>query len=113
MKLWRLEAIRGFSALYVVIHHTINNLSLFGINIGLLFRFGQEAVILFFLISGFVIGYSYHSGSDKSFKNYFSKRFFRIYIPLFFVFTLGYVVTCIGKGEIINPRLDILVKNIS
>lgn len=84
-KLIKLEAVRGAAALYVVLHHTIRQFELFNIDLSFIFRFGQEAVILFFILSGFVIEYSYSRAEDKSFKTYFFKRFFRIYIPLFFV----------------------------
>ena len=83
MKLWRLEAIRGFLALYVAIGHSVKE-SLF------MLRFGQEAVIVFFLISGFVIEYSHHQSRSKSFKVYFLKRFIRIYsvfIPMLVIAT--------------------------
>jgi peptidoglycan/LPS O-acetylase OafA/YrhL len=55
-----LEAVRGGAALYVFLGHFIislivNKNSLFLIP----FRFGQEAVILFFLMSGFVIELSH------------------------------------------------------
>ncbi len=72
MKLWKLEAIRGLAALYVATSHIFHNGTL-------VLRFGQEAVIVFFLLSGFVIEYSHHHGRDKSFKVYFIKRFTRIY----------------------------------
>jgi peptidoglycan/LPS O-acetylase OafA/YrhL len=72
-----------------------------GINVGFLFRFGSEAVIVFFILSGFVIKYSWEKSADKSFKNYFFRRFTRIYIPLFFIFTsLWYKVTLKADGQI-------------
>ncbi|RYY63077.1 MAG: acyltransferase [Chitinophagaceae bacterium] len=91
-KLGRLEALRGFAAFYVVIHHTFRGkLMLGGIDLSFLFRFGQEAVILFFVLSGFVIELAYNRSSDKSFSTFFQKRFFRIYIPLVFAFLLNIV----------------------
>ena len=72
MKLWKLEAIRGLAALYVVLGHAFKDAAL-------VLRFGQEAVIVFFLLSGFVIEYSHHHSRDKSFKGYFIKRVTRIY----------------------------------
>lgn len=95
-KFIKLEAIRGFAALYVVLHHSIHEFILFGFNLSFLFRFGQEAVILFFILSGFVIQYSFSKGRDKSFKTYFLKRFLRIYIPLIFVFLANYLVSSIS-----------------
>lgn len=81
MKLWKLEAIRGLLALYVALGHSFDESVL-------IFRFGQEAVIIFFLISGFVIEYSHHYTRDKTFRAYFIRRFTRIYsvfIPMLIV----------------------------
>jgi peptidoglycan/LPS O-acetylase OafA/YrhL len=85
LKLERLEALRGVAAVYVLLHHIIR--ARLGIEkglLGLLFSFGQEAVILFFLLSGFVIFYSFSTGRDQSFGSYFRRRWLRIY-PIFFV----------------------------
>lgn len=99
MKLSKLESIRGFAALYVVFHHLFaSKLIICGYNFSFLFRFGQEAVILFFILSGFVISYSYQRSSDKSVKLFISKRFLRIYIPLLFVFATNYLLSCYQKG---------------
>jgi peptidoglycan/LPS O-acetylase OafA/YrhL len=46
-----------------------------GVNIGFYFRFGSEAVIMFFILSGFVIKYSWEKSTDQSFKNYFYDGF--------------------------------------
>ncbi len=87
-KLIKLEALRGFAALYVVCHHTLpKSTFIFGKEF-YLFRYGQEAVILFFVLSGFVIQYAYSTSSDKSFKSFFLKRFLRIFIPLLLVFVV-------------------------
>lgn len=113
MRLEKLEALRGFAALYVVLHHTISHSTmLYGFNIGILLRFGQEAVILFFLLSGFVINYSFQTGSDKSFSRYFSKRFLRIFIPLLVVFVAAYLSESYNNGGLLNPDLGNLVKNL-
>ena len=86
-KLTKLEAIRGFAAVYVVFHHLFSNgFTMWGRDFSFLFKFGQEAVILFFLLSGFVIQYAYLHTKDTSFKTFFIKRFVRIYIPLLLVF---------------------------
>jgi len=96
-KLNVLEAVRGGAALYVFLVHFmfmyfIDRTSLFSI----LFSFGQEAVILFFLMSGFVIQYSYIK-NKSNFKTYFKKRFFRIY-PLFLIAILMVVINNIIEG---------------
>jgi peptidoglycan/LPS O-acetylase OafA/YrhL len=81
--LQKLEALRGFAALYVLLHHVSSSyLGLKGSPWGFAFRFGQEAVIGFFLLSGFVIHYSFHLSTRKSFSDYLLKRTRRIY-PIF------------------------------
>jgi len=112
-KLEKLEAIRGFAALYVVLFHALpQKIYLFGINVGVLFRFGSEAVIVFFVLSGFVIKYSWQRSSNKSFRYYFSHRFIRLYIPLFFIFILGYLLKCYADGSLADPDLKTLFGNI-
>jgi len=112
-RLYKLEAVRGLCAFYVVLHHTIlHTTTINGVNVGFLLRFGQEAVILFFLLSGFVINYSFRNSSDQSFGTYFFKRSARIYIPLAFIFLLGYLGESYNKGALINPDLWTLLKNI-
>ncbi len=112
-KLLRLEAVRGLAAFYVVLHHMLPNVYLVGnINVGYLVRFGQEAVILFFLLSGFVINYSHRLGSDKSFKRYFQNRFYRIYIPLFFAFIISYLSFSYNAGSLQNIDIKTLLGNI-
>ena len=109
MRLEKLEALRGFSAFYVVLHHSLpHNFILGGVNIGNLFRFGQEAVILFFLLSGFVINYSFQTTKDKTFRTYFFKRFSRIYIPLIIIMALGYMIESFKNGSLSNPELKAL-----
>jgi len=99
-KLTKLEAIRGFAAAYVVLHHLFSKkLIIAGKDFSVLFRFGQETVILFFLLSGFVIQYAYLKSKDKSFKTFFFKRFNRIYIPLICVFIANYIIILISNNN--------------
>ena len=112
-KLEKLDALRGMAALYVVIHHSVSNgIMLFGLNIANLFRFGEEAVILFFLLSGFVINFSFVQSRDKTFRTYLFKRVTRIYIPLLIVMALGYLLECYDVGEIVNAHPRELVLNL-
>jgi len=112
-KLGRLEALRGLAACYVVLHHLVpHGWTVGGINAGLLFRFGQEAVILFFLLSGFVIHHSFTRGSDKAFRTYFVKRALRIYVPLLAVLATSYLVLSIHAGVPIDPQPAILAGNL-
>lgn len=112
-KLEKLEAIRGFAALYVVLFHALpQKIMLFGINVGVLFRFGPEAVIVFFVLSGFVIKYSWERSKDKSFGYYFKRRFIRLYVPLFFIFLMGYLIKCYADGSLADPDWQTLFGNI-
>jgi len=109
----KLEAIRGFAAIYVVLFHVLpQKIFLFGINIGILFRFGSEAVIVFFILSGFVIRYSFDRYPDKSFKYYFIRRFIRLYVPLIFIFLLGYILKSVQEGMLANPEWQSLFGNL-
>jgi peptidoglycan/LPS O-acetylase OafA/YrhL len=76
-----------------VLHHLFSkNLFLYGRDFSFFFRFGQEAVILFFFLSGFVIQYAYLKGKDQSIAGFLLKRFLRVYIPLFAVFGANFLL---------------------
>ena len=95
----KLEAIRGFAAIYVVAHHYIGFSELVHILnpvVRFPFRFGQEAVILFFMLSGFVIYYATYLKHD-SFKKYMIKRFRRIY-PIALIALLLSVLVWYANG---------------
>ena len=64
------DAVRGFAASYVFACHLVISSFPETARWTVLFRFGQEGVMLFFLLSGFVIMYSMETGSDKSFGTY-------------------------------------------
>jgi len=111
-KFIKLECLRGFAAIYVVLHHNIKfSYDVLGLDLGELFRFGQEAVILFFLISGFVIYYSYSTDPSQSFWKYFKKRALRIYVPLTIVFLIGYLLECVASGSIFVIDFKVLALN--
>lgn len=112
-RLERLESLRGFAALYVVFFHILpQKIYLFGINVGTIFRFGPEAVIVFFVLSGFVIKFTYEKSRDKSFRYYFIRRFIRLYVPLFFIFALGYFLKCYHEGTLSSPEWGTLFGNL-
>lgn len=112
-KLEKLEALRGMVAFYVLLGHTFSGQFRFGNHdLSFLLNFGQEAVILFFVLSGFVIQYSFQKSADKSFKLYFFKRFLRIYIPLLLVFVVNYLLVCYQDGGFFRPDWLILAGNV-
>jgi peptidoglycan/LPS O-acetylase OafA/YrhL len=100
MRIEKLESIRGFVALYVVIHHYIYFTALqskLPPVILFFFKFSQEAVITFFLMSGFVI-YIATVKKQISFKQYFQKRFFRIF-PIAICALLLSALIAFANGE--------------
>ena len=113
MKLTKLECLRGFAAIYVMLSHLSSNyLHLQHSWIGQPFRFAQEGVLLFFLLSGFVIYYSWHEhAGTKDFGHFFYKRFRRIY-PIFVLsMLLAYLVTCLNQG-FVGPDAPSLFGNL-
>jgi peptidoglycan/LPS O-acetylase OafA/YrhL len=100
-KIPKIEALRGFAALYVLIHH-------FNLGEGTWFKYfsqqGQVAVIMFFIISGFVLNLSnrnqiYEGKID--FKEYFIKRFRRIYPVLFASMLIAYCASCLAESKFV------------
>lgn len=77
-KILELEALRGFAAIYVVFHHTLSVFFQSNAITSGIFKYGQEAVMIFFLLSGFVIAMSIDK-KHYTFKEYFLHRFLRIY----------------------------------
>jgi len=113
MKLSKLDSLRGFAAIYVMLSHLSSNyLHLQHSWIGQPFRFAQEGVLLFFLLSGFVIYYSWHEHSGtKDFAHFFYKRFRRIYPIYILALLLAYAVICIKYG-MVDPKIPQLVGNL-
>ncbi len=108
----RLEAIRGFAAVYVCLGHVGARLPVPRSYL-LPLSLGQEMVICFFLLSGFVIQWSAtRTSATEPFSQYFLKRFLRIYgvwIPsMLFLFLLGWS----EHGSNAIPSARMLVGNI-
>lgn len=99
-KISQVEAVRGAAALYVLVYHS----SLPSLFPGIpLLRLGSEAVILFFILSGFVISYS----SDMRLSvpggvfSYIRNRVRRIY-PLFVVaLAVTFLLNCWRAGSLL------------
>jgi len=96
MKFEKLESLRGFAAMYVLIHHLKIGQ---GTKLALLTMQGQVAVMLFFVLSGFVIMYSSRKKVNYSFKEYFIKRFRRIYPVLIAAMAFAYIMASINAKE--------------
>ncbi len=75
-----LTAIRGFAALWVVGHHLQFELALIGYPAaGWLFRPGDVAVDIFFVLSGFVITAVHRDLTAAGIGDFFLRRIFRLY----------------------------------
>jgi peptidoglycan/LPS O-acetylase OafA/YrhL len=98
-KLEKIEALRGFASIYVFAGHVL--IGSIGA-LGVLLRFGQEMVMCFFLLSGFVIYYATHHARQKTFRVYFIHRFRRIYPILFVALFIAYLVSALSG----HPELD-------
>jgi peptidoglycan/LPS O-acetylase OafA/YrhL len=109
-RIGKLESVRGFAAAVVLLVHA--HFSRSGMA-GILLSLGQEAVILFFVLSGFVVYYATlgRAKHPPVFAGYFLRRFRRIY-PLFAVsLVLAYAAHCAWAGRLTGPNLPQLAGN--
>lgn len=86
-----LDLIRALAAVYVVVHHVVIHSALSG-QATYPFRFGQEAVMVFFLLSGFLIFASEQNRVRRGLRGYYLRRLRRIYPPLLIAMALTAVV---------------------
>lgn len=94
-----LDSLRGLAALFVLFYHCLrifpefdaenpiqsNNFLVNILNntpLRVIWS-GHESVILFFILSGFVLSLPYYKNKKIEYKTYLVKRSFRIYIPYF------------------------------
>src|SRR5690606_27535259 len=110
----RLECLRGAAAGYVFLHHYAHVvLEPYDRALTKPFKLGQFAVLVFFVISGFVIYYSTFSRSDAPrFRAYFIRRFRRIYPPFLVVLGITWIAQCMIEGTLADPRWRELVGNV-
>lgn len=99
-----LDTLRGIAAILVVWQHSSEtfirnpNIALHGTGLADFISqvdFGRTGVVCFFLISGFVIPYSF-SGTENQLRGFAIRRFFRLYpaywLSLFFAVTLVWLI---------------------
>lgn len=98
-KLQKIEMLRGLASSYVFVGHL--GIAALGFP-GLLLRFGQEAVMCFFLLSGFVIYHASYHSRDPSFRGYFVHRLRRIYPVLI----IALIITCLVQVLAGHRRID-------
>jgi peptidoglycan/LPS O-acetylase OafA/YrhL len=72
-----LDLLRVMAAVQVVVYH-LGKIDAAGVGQGLLNAWGHEAVVIFFVLSGFVISHAANT-SDRTFARYASSRISRLY----------------------------------
>lgn len=110
----RLECLRGAAAGYVFVHHYAHVvLKPSYPALAKPFKLGQFAVLVFFVVSGFVIYYStFGRSSTPSFRAYFIRRFRRIYPPFLVVLGITWIAQCLIEGTLADPRWRELAGNV-
>jgi peptidoglycan/LPS O-acetylase OafA/YrhL len=111
-----IEAIRGMAAIYVMLGHLVllykpyQFFPGYEFVIKTIFGFGHQAVLLFFIVSGFSITYSspnFNENQKIELREYYFKRFRRIY-PLFFISLIISVITLLITENSFELRRIIL-----
>lgn len=92
MKLEKLDVLRGFAALYLALGHWVDCNDATPLFIRHALRFGQQSVILYFLLSGFVIYIATSRSENVPFRDYFIKRFRRIYPVMIGAFIVSFII---------------------
>lgn len=104
-----LDSLRGIAAFIVIIFHIFLSFTLFyNADRGFEYKYifvkifnetplhtiwgGNEAVLLFFVLSGFVLAIPFQRGKIGSYKSFITKRFFRIYIPYIAVMSISVIL---------------------
>lgn len=115
-RLRRLEAMRGAAALYVFVHHYVHVVvKPHHPGLGRFFVFGQLAVLVFFVVSGFVIYYSTHAGPRRdtfAVRPYLVRRFRRIYPTFVAALGLTWVAHSLSVGHPADPQWRQLAGNL-
>ncbi|QQE79285.1 acyltransferase [Alicyclobacillus sp. SO9] len=98
----QLDSLRGIAALTVVAEHCMNTLGKAPVKnwfahfspLHVLIS-GHQAVILFFLLSGFVLSLPYYQGRIYTYTEFITKRVFRLYIPYIIALAFGLMMRVI------------------
>jgi peptidoglycan/LPS O-acetylase OafA/YrhL len=109
-----LTGIRAIAAYMVYLHH-FNPLdpAVFGKRLSGFFDEFHVGVTLFFVLSGFLIGYRYYYSERSSFRNYMVNRIARIY-PMFFLLTTAtFLVLWFTKTQDAGETITIYLLNIT
>jgi len=107
-----IDSIRGFAALLVVFHHVtetfvrqLPRVEALGTglhDVAFELNFGRMGVVVFFIISGFVICPSLKGGRMDGARNFFVSRFFRLYPAFWTIIVLALLLRYMWPGRPID-----------
>jgi peptidoglycan/LPS O-acetylase OafA/YrhL len=103
-RLFQLDALRGIAAVTVVLNHLFSAFP--GLPSGKaveLFTDGRSAVVLFFVLSGYVLSMPYWRGRQLPYGLYLVRRFCRIYLP----FAAAATISILGAAIFHKTRLPL------
>ena len=111
-----LEVFRGIAALFVVLHHSLISIEYYHNYSNPFLQFichiGKYGVDFFFVLSGFIITYSYTQNriaNSNDFKHFLKLRFLRIYTPFLPIsFTLLILYFVFPTFSNSNKEIDII-----
>lgn len=101
-----LDALRGLAAFSVVVHHGAMVLPWAPVLAGTPMLAGHEAVIFFFVLSGFVLSLAFQPGAPVPYGPFLIKRVCRIYLP-YLVSVLVAAAACAWLARGPMPELSV------
>ncbi len=92
-RLFELDALRGAAAFTVVWHHLRSALPGDPLHHRLFYPFfeGHQAVLMFFVLSGYVLGIPYWKDKSLPYGRYLVRRIFRVYAPYFVALLIAWL----------------------
>lgn len=106
----QLDSIRGLASLSVVFNHLYLTFPVFTLLLwqspARMLVNGKGAVILFFVLSGFVLSLPFLSGKKIGYPAYLVKRIFRIYVPYLLAITLAILASGWAGGQAVSGLSD-------
>lgn len=109
----QLDSIRGLAALFVLFSHILLIFPIIAEDIKSsgwltlilkntpfhLFWGGHQAVLIFFILSGFVLSLAFINGKNQSYSSYIIKRVCRLYIPFIVAILIAVILNSIFYSE--------------
>lgn len=106
-----LTGIRAVAAFMVYIHHFgLPYIDYFNLNIKNFFSEFHVGVTIFFVLSGFLICNRYYGEIDLNFKEFFVKRFARVYPIYFILSTITFIISLFSVSKM---SIQVYILNIS